>query len=524
MTVTPTADRPSTSTLALAGLALLVLLGCTAWARPLMLPDEGRYVCVAWEMMRSGNWATPTLNGLPFFHKPPLFYWITAAAMSVFGVHEWAARSAPLVGAWMASFGMFVFTWRWAGKQRAVQVGMVLLAQPLFFIGAQFANLDMLVAGCITVTILLAANAALNHAAEQPYQRSLLAAYAFAALGMLAKGLIGFVLPGLVIVVWMVLGGRWRALWALVSLPGILLFGVIAAPWFVVMQQRFPQFLDYFFMEQHFRRFTGGQFNNVQPWWFYVALLMLFHSLWLPWIAQTLRPSRLATLRTDPLRLLMGVWVVVIVGFFSLPQSKLVGYILPALPPLAYLLCDAFACRQGGHGKAWVRWWYGASALGLALSLSAIAYLTLYPVKSTRPLAQVLGAAKAPAEPVFMLDGYYYDVPFYARLRQATAVVHDWQAPDIDHIDNWRKELHDAARFASETDRGPLILPGQWTDPACAAPASWWIGPPDQRAKLPFLARAQEMYQSHDVVLWRLDHGQDGVTQALGCEGGRRAP
>ena len=84
--------------------ALLALtlcwLGFTAGLRPLLLPDEGRYVGVAWEMLRSGDWLTPTLNGLPFFHKPPLFYWITAASMSVFGLHEWAARLAPVLGAW----------------------------------------------------------------------------------------------------------------------------------------------------------------------------------------------------------------------------------------------------------------------------------------------------------------------------------------------------------------------------------------------------------------------------------------
>src|SRR5689334_2016600 len=69
----------------------LTWLGCTAWMRPLFLPDEGRYVGVAWEMLASGNWLTPTLDGMPFFHKPPLFYWLTALAMNAFGANEWAA-------------------------------------------------------------------------------------------------------------------------------------------------------------------------------------------------------------------------------------------------------------------------------------------------------------------------------------------------------------------------------------------------------------------------------------------------
>ncbi|GAO22089.1 glycosyl transferase family 39 [Alicycliphilus sp. B1] len=80
-------------------LKTIVTVGCIfawlaamAWFRPLAAPDEGRYVGVAWEMLRSGDWLVPRLNGLPFFHKPPLFYWISATAMSVFGVSEWPAR------------------------------------------------------------------------------------------------------------------------------------------------------------------------------------------------------------------------------------------------------------------------------------------------------------------------------------------------------------------------------------------------------------------------------------------------
>jgi len=90
--------------------ALLGLwLAATAWLRPLTLPDEGRYVGVAWEMLRSGDWLTPTLNGLPFFHKPPLFYWLTAGSMALFGAHEAAARVAPWLGAWGGGLALYLF-------------------------------------------------------------------------------------------------------------------------------------------------------------------------------------------------------------------------------------------------------------------------------------------------------------------------------------------------------------------------------------------------------------------------------
>ena len=142
-----------------AGLFLLALawLALTLGVRPLALPDEGRYVSVAWEMLNSGNWLYPTLNGLPFFHKPPLFYWITAASLGVFGTHEWAGRLAPLFGAGIAAFALYGFALRQKGAAVARVSLLILVTQPFFFGGAQFANLDMLVAGLIVGAVLLVA-------------------------------------------------------------------------------------------------------------------------------------------------------------------------------------------------------------------------------------------------------------------------------------------------------------------------------------------------------------------------------
>ena len=171
-------------------LAVLALtfawLAATAWMRPLMLPDEGRYATVAWEMLRSGDWLTPALDGMPFFHKPPLFYWITGAALSVAGLTEIAARAASLVGATLGAFSLYLFTQRWSGGAAARRVLVLLLVQPLFFAGGQFANLDMLVAGCITATVLALAHAALCFEQGLAYRRVLWLAYGLAALGVLA--------------------------------------------------------------------------------------------------------------------------------------------------------------------------------------------------------------------------------------------------------------------------------------------------------------------------------------------------
>ena len=324
------------------GVALLSLiwLAVLAWPRPLMLPDEGRYVGVAWEMIRSGDWLVPTLNGLPYFHKPPLFYWITAASMSIFGPGEWAARAAPLLGAWVGAMATFLFVRRWWGERSAGLALVVLMAQPLFYIGGQFANLDMLVAGCITTTIILLGHAALEAERGGDARTIVLGAYLAAALGVLAKGLIGAVLPAVVIAVWLGSGRRWRTLAALLSPAGLAVFLAVAAPWFIAMQWHFAGFMDYFFVVQHFKRFAAGGFNNVQPFWFYPAVLLLFTLPWLPWLRPLVARGRLSDSARGDLRLLMLLWLAVIVLFFSLPASKLLGYILPAVPPLAVLLAD----------------------------------------------------------------------------------------------------------------------------------------------------------------------------------------
>src|SRR5215472_12574557 len=122
--------------------AVFAWLAAMAWLRPLSLPDEGRYVGVAWEMLRSGNWLVPTLDTLPYFHKPPLFYWLTAASLAVFGSNEWAARLPSLLAASGSGFALYLFARRFVGDAFARMTLLILATTPFFLAGAQFANLD----------------------------------------------------------------------------------------------------------------------------------------------------------------------------------------------------------------------------------------------------------------------------------------------------------------------------------------------------------------------------------------------
>ena len=504
---------------ACAAAVIFIWLAATAWVRPLLLPDEGRYVGVAWEMLRSGDWLTPTLDGLPFFHKPPLFYWITAASLSVFGMNEWAARVAPLLGAWSGAFAAYVFLRRWASLRLAHLALVALLAQPLFFAGAQYANLDMLVAGCIAATVFLTAHAALSAEYGLPYRRALALAYAAAGFGVLAKGLIGCVLPALVVVAWLAARRRWRLILRLVWLPGIAAFLLVAAPWFVAMQLRFADFFDAFFIEQHFRRFAAGGFNNPQPFWFFPAVLLLASLPWLPWIYRAVWQNGLRKAMQDPVRLLMLVWVVIVTLFFSLPKSKLVGYIFPVLVPLAVLAAEGFGARGKPSPKARQFWWLGTT-LGVALGLTALSVYTFGTVRTSRSMALALAADRKAHEPVVMLDRYDYDVPFYARLADPIRVVSNWSDPDLYKRDDWRKELAQAGQFAPARSAAVLLEPAALTDTLCAAPVSWVVADTRAAADHPVLRSADAVFTERGTTLWRLDAQRLANDGVLNCSRG----
>ncbi|WP_051603236.1 ArnT family glycosyltransferase [Simplicispira psychrophila] len=513
------ASQPSAKfAIAAASLLVLVWLAFTTWARPLMLPDEGRYVGIAWEMLRSGDWLTPTLNGLPYFHKPPLFYWITAASLWLFGHHEWAARIAPLLGALLGTGASYAFVRRWSGERAARRGVVVLLAQPIWLIAAQFANLDMLVAGCIVATIVLLAHSVLLADEGKPWHGVLTTAWGMAALGVLAKGLIGFVLPALVVFAWLLVQKRWRRLVGLLWWPGIVVFLALTVPWFVAMQQRFPEFLDYFFVVQHFRRFTDSGFNNVMPFWFYPAVLCLCFLPWLPWMLRAFRPRADLSATQRSVRLLLLIWPAIVVVFFSLPQSKLLGYVLPAIAPLAFIAADGYLSRTSLSGTP-ARMWCIAAGIGCTLTLGLLNWIAVHPQNSTRPFALVLRDSRQPSEPVVMLDKYYFDLPFYAQLGGPVAIVERWDDPKLHQQDNQRKEIADAGQFDKAAAAKRLLLAAGLPGLLCRSGTTWVLGPSSAGERYPFLQAAADLQHQDGTTLWRVDSSSPSLLNALGCDG-----
>jgi hypothetical protein len=487
-----------------------VWLGATTGLYPLLLPDEGRYVGVAWNMLSAEQYAVPLLDGLPFFHKPPLFYWLTALSLNVFGVNEWAARLTSVAAATLTVTLVFWFLKNQVNQRLAVLTAFILMSAPLLFGASHYANLDMTVAGIITATVIAGATAAFRCERGQAYRGALTLAYALAAAGFLAKGLIGVVLPGGILFFWLLGRRRFDLMLRLLWLPGIAVFLLLAMPWMFAMQQRYPGFFDYYIVYQHFERFLEKGFNNARPFWFYVPVLL---ALTLPWSVHLWRLANKRYWKNPEhaaVRGLMLSWLLVVLIFFSLPTSKLVGYILPALAPLAYFIAEAFAVRLSVKDDRGALKAYTLSLLiSLAICVVAVVVMVGWPQPGTKGLALKLQAHYQPSDKIVMLERFRYDLGFYLGEGKTSFVVSRWDDPELKHTDNWRRELYDAGKFDPEAGSQLLISPEGLTAKLCSehVVGLWLIGDTGSPERYGFLKTMETEIQDGKLQAWYVPAG-----------------
>jgi len=328
---------PRSDRLAYCALALFaaVLWFATLSLRPLFNPDEGRYAEIPREMLASGDWAIPHLNGLLYIEKPPLQYWATAASLSLFGQNELGARFYTALCALGAVLAAALAARRLWGTGAAIRTAALLSSMLLFLIMGQLLTLDMSLTAYMTVA--LAAFLAAQSAGRRHERLLMLAAWAATALGVLTKGPVAAAIPAAVLVLysfWSRDFAPWRRLHAA---AGIALFVAIAVPWFVVAAHRVPGFLEFFFIHEHVARYLTPSANREEVWWFFAPVLVLGS---LPWTLPVLRAlgsgwrHRAAGFDAP---LFLRLWVLFALVFFSLSDSKLIPYLLPALPALALL-------------------------------------------------------------------------------------------------------------------------------------------------------------------------------------------
>lgn len=307
--------------------------------------DEPRYAQVAREMLERHDWVTPVLGGHAWLEKPPLYYWQAMLAYVAFGVSDVAARIPAAIDATLLVVAVYLFFRRF---RRGVEIDAALItASSAGVIGfARAASMDMALAAIFSMGML--AWWAWRESAAQIY---LALFYVCMALGMLAKGPVAPFLAAATIVLFAVAVGEFRMVLRSLWVPGILLFCVIALPWYVEVQLRNPQFFREFILQHNLARFSSDLYHHRQPFWYYLPVAALAMVPWTVFVtaafADAMRiwwTKRKTSSAEADLEMQFGLfascWVVVPIAFFSISQSKLPGYILPAIPAGAVLVAD----------------------------------------------------------------------------------------------------------------------------------------------------------------------------------------
>lgn len=330
----------------------LVLLGAALFgvglgSAPLANPDEARYAEIPREMLASHDFVTPRLDGIIYFEKPPLTYWLVASCLRVFGEGEAAARATPAVFGLLGVLLTYAAGRALAGRDAGWWAAVVQATSLLYFAHSRILLTDMVV----SVPISAALYCFLLGVREPPGPRRAWlfhGLYAAAALATLAKGLIGFLLPGAVMFFWLLLFNQWRRLRPFYLPTGLLLFAAIAVPWHVLVAQRNPGWAWFYFVHEHWLRFTTTAHGRNEPWWFFLPVVLLGLFPWTGFLWSSVRAALPAnwTRRQEAAEAgFLLLWAGFIFLFFSASKSKLVPYMLPVFPPLALLLGRQLAPR-----------------------------------------------------------------------------------------------------------------------------------------------------------------------------------
>jgi 4-amino-4-deoxy-L-arabinose transferase-like glycosyltransferase len=344
-----------------------VLIGILK-VRTLVPPDEGRYAEMAREMFTSGDWVTTRLNGIKYFEKPPLQTWMNALSFELFGLGDWQARLwtglCGLLGVGLTGYaGARVF-----GQRVGFYAALVLGSSFYWVACSQVNSLDMGLSGMMTVALCALLIAQRDDATPLEQRNWMLVCWAGMALSVLSKGLIGLVLPGGVLFFYTLFARDWKIWTRLHLVKGLLLFLLIAAPWFVLVGLRNPEQPHFFFVHEHFDRFLKTEHHREAAWWVFFALLAIGS---VPWVGVLVQSLILGAKREEGAerfkpRLLVLVWVAFIVLFFTKSNSKLPGYIVPVFPGVALLVAHYLdvGSRRGRMLTAGLTALLGAAMLG----------------------------------------------------------------------------------------------------------------------------------------------------------------
>lgn len=353
---------------------------------PLIDPDEGRYAEIPRAMLERGDLITPMLNHVKYFEKPPLLYWLNAGSMKLLGQNEFAARLPSALAGLLTVLVTYAAGRRLLHRRTGIVAACILGSTAGFLFQSRIILTDMVLTFCLSSALfcfLLALNSSEN-------QRRLFYRLFFICCGLavLAKGLIGIVLPAGVIFWYLLVGKRWHILFEIPWISGLFLFMAVTAPWFVLVSLKNPEFPEFFFIREHFQRFTSTIHRRSQPAWFFLPILLLTMLPWSFFLPGSLKKSWNERHANNGTSLFLLIWPLVIILFFSLSSSKLIPYILPVFPALSLLVAHRAASqwhsRRPDHTPAVV-------VLGSLLLVAGIALVSIPLLPWLPPLLQKSG-------------------------------------------------------------------------------------------------------------------------------------
>ena len=407
-------------------------------ARPYITPSEARYIEIPRQILATGDWLTPHLNGVQYFEKPPLFYWMQAIFLSVGDVFGgggvagefWGRIATALVVALTCLVTYAVG--RISYNRRAGVLASLALATSILGYGlSRVSMLDAPVSLFLTCTI-----ASFLFAQKTGKAKFYYLMYVSAALAVMTKGLIGIVIPAIVIGSWILFtkndyshpraGGdlkqkitafavmtkeKWQILKQARLFTGLLLFLAIAAPWHILMARAHPEFANFYFIHEHFERFLTSEHKRTAPWWFFIAVTFAGAMPWLGFGLQSLGfgKEKISNQKPETNNLFLLLWIFLPLLFFSSSHSKLVPYIFPIFPPLFVLIGKRLADMWDDKKKLII----SVFALMAVVEISANYIAPQFDKRSIKPLAEIINKDLKTEDLVVAYNSYWQDLPVY---------------------------------------------------------------------------------------------------------------
>lgn len=354
---------------------LLALIYALLWFgtlnyRHLIPSDEGRYAEMAREMLVTGDWVTPRYNGYKYFEKPPLQVWATALAFKAFGIGDWQARLWTALTGFLTIIAVGLTSAKLYGSRAGFLSATVLASSPMWIISGHMNSLDMGLSAFLVAALcsLLLAQSSQSKSSTRHW---MWLCWTFMALATLSKGLIGGAIPAMVLIAYSFTNWDWKIWKRLHIVSGMLLFLVITAPWFLLVAQRNPEFLEFFFIHEHLQRFTQNAHSRTGPVYYFIPLLVVGFLPWVMQLSGAFRKAWRTRCRDFSSSWLLACWSAVIFAFFSASHSKLPGYIIPIFPALAMLVGIKLDQLLGQSNSLGVSWKLQAIAFAI---LSAVGF------------------------------------------------------------------------------------------------------------------------------------------------------